>query len=79
MLFLFNVSIVSHCKQAVNAAMGGATGGGDNVPATFGTSGVQGGTGGRSNENDLCFYIQQTVFIQYRYCTSDVHFSLLSY
>jgi len=43
--------------------MGGATGGceGVNVPLTFGTSGVQGGTGGRSNENDLCFYSRQSL------------------
>jgi len=31
-------------------------GGGDNVTPTFWTSGVQGVQGGRSNENDLCFY-----------------------
>jgi len=43
--------------------MGGATGGVvDNVPLTFGTSGVQGGTGGPSNENDLCFYSRQFLF-----------------
>jgi len=35
---------------------------GDNVPPTFGTSGVQGGTKGRSNENDLCFYSRQSLF-----------------
>jgi len=46
--------------------MGGATGvcGGYNVPPTFGTSGVQGGTGDGPMK-----MIQQTVFIQY--CTSD--------
>jgi len=41
--------------------MGGATGGcaGVNVPLTFGTSGVQGGAKGRSNEDDICFYSRQ--------------------
>ena len=31
-------------------------------PPTFGTSGVQGGTQGRSNENDFCFYNRQSLF-----------------
>ena len=35
---------------------------GDNVPPTFGTSGVQGVQGGRFNENDLCFYSRQSLF-----------------
>ena len=44
--------------------MGGATGGfgGVNDPLTFGTRGVQGGTEGRPNENDLCFYSRQSLF-----------------
>jgi len=48
----------------VRVYMGGATGGvrGVNVPPTFGTSGVQGGTEGRSNENDFCFYSRQSLF-----------------
>ena len=45
--------------------MGGATGVcGGQCPPTFGTSGVQGVQGGgRSNENDLCFYSRQSLFI----------------
>ena len=36
---------------------------GDNVPLTSGTSGVQWSTGGgRSNDNDLCFYSRQCLF-----------------
>jgi len=44
--------------------MGGATGEcrGVNVPLTFGTSGVQGGAEGRSNEDDICFYSTQFLF-----------------
>ena len=48
-----------------NVIMGGATGGcggGQCPPPTFGTSGVQGGTEGRSNENDFCFYNRQSLF-----------------
>jgi len=51
------------CQGLVS--MGGATGGcggGVNVPPTFGISGVQGGTDGRSNENDFCFYSRQSLF-----------------
>jgi len=42
------------------AIMGGANGvwGGDNVPHFW----DQRGTGGRSNENDLCFYSRQSLF-----------------
>ena len=46
----------------MSATMGGATGGGGQCPPTFGTSGVQGGTEGRSNGNDFCFYSRQSLF-----------------
>jgi len=36
---------------------------GDNVPLTFGTRGYKGVQGGgRSNENNLCFYSRQFLF-----------------
>ena len=54
------------CGVKLNESMGGATGGcvwGVNAPPpTFGTSGVQGGTEGRSSENDFCFYSRQSLF-----------------
>ena len=46
------------CPSSAWAAQPGGLG--DNVPLTFGTSGVQGR--GRSNENDLCFYSRQFLF-----------------
>ena len=42
------------------AAQPGGVGG--QCPPTFGTSGIQGGTEGRSNENDFCFYSRQSLF-----------------
>ena len=57
------VRVRAMARVMVSVSMGGATGGceGVNVPLTFETSGVQGGTGGRSNENDLYFYSRQSL------------------
>ena len=49
--------------RGIEGHMGGATGGvGDNVPPLLGPAWYRVGTGGRSNENDLCIHSRQPLF-----------------